>query len=46
MLDLEETARKLGIAHETVRHHLKGLMAKTGCQSQAALIALVTKFSD
>lgn len=40
-LSLEETAAALFVSENTVRTHLKRVFAKTGCNRQAELVALV-----
>ncbi len=44
-LDLEETAAELGIGRGTVRSHLSQIYEKTGLHSQAALVALLARFT-
>ncbi|MGV8838908.1 MAG: helix-turn-helix transcriptional regulator [Bauldia sp.] len=41
-LELSEVADRLSISRETVRHHLKGLFAKTGRHSQRDLVHMIT----
>jgi DNA-binding CsgD family transcriptional regulator len=38
---LEEVARRLGIAHNTARHHLERIFAKTGTHRQSDLVRLI-----
>lgn len=44
-LDLDETAAELGIGRGTVRSHLTQIYEKTGTHSQAALVALLARFT-
>jgi len=44
-LALDETAADLGIGHGTVRSHLTQIYEKTGTHSQAALVALLARFT-
>lgn len=43
--NLSEIATELGLAIGTVRNHLKRVFDKTGTHSQAALVALVSRFA-
>ena len=40
---LPQTARVLGIAHNTARAHLASIFKKTGCASRAELVALIAR---
>jgi len=44
-LDLDRTAAALGIGRSTVRSHLAQIYEKTGVHSQAALVALLARFT-
>lgn len=44
-LDLDEAAGELGIGRGTVRGHLTQIYEKTGIHSQAALVALLARFT-
>lgn len=43
--DLREGARQLGLSIHTARNQLKSILRKTGCRSQARLLALVARMA-
>ncbi len=41
--DARALSDDLGLSHETVRHHLKSIFAKTGARTQAGLVSLLLR---